>query len=597
MATRPQSGQISSTRPQGGQISQTGHSKFIGFTGFEKMNTKVARQNLPDNQAAWIENLQPIAPNVLQAVPAALAALAAISGTVSRLFMANIGATDYIIAFTVGGAGIAINANSGAQTTFASAATFSALPDMALFASSRILIMDATGGYATWDGTLFVKSGGLSPNINVTAGGTGYSSAPSVTFSGGSGSGAAATAVVAGGAVVAVNLTNPGTGYLPTDAVTIAFGGPGTGAAATVRVWPQVKGTTITVFAGRVWWASGRLLSFTGTAGFDDTNPANAAGSTVITDSDLSHTITGLRSLNNFLDIFGDGAIKQIGSLTVQSSITLFSILTLASDIGTSFLMTILSYNRLVLFANKNGVYGIFGATVQKISDDLDGIFQYIDFTQHMSAANNDFHTAIVGGGPGGSIHCYMLLVRYNDPLTTPRSIMCVFQNNKWFIVSQGNLVAIVGGVLASTTQWEPFGSSGSDITHLLQDSATSVPILLRTALTAHQNPIIAKRPIRSGVSATAQSAQTLMLSVDTENRSLSYNLPVQTAMQWINSLGQFVNWVNNSSAQVVFIGGGFRFPYTDSEGYGKFIGNTITGTVANLAINMIANEYEEADL
>src|SRR5947209_5832046 len=129
MATRPQSGQISSTRPQSGQISQTGHSKFIGFTGFEKMNTKVARQNLPDNQAAWIENLQPIAPNVLQAVPAALAALAAISGTVSRLFMANIGATDYIIAFTVAGAGIAINASSGAQTTFASAATFSALPD------------------------------------------------------------------------------------------------------------------------------------------------------------------------------------------------------------------------------------------------------------------------------------------------------------------------------------------------------------------------------------------------------------------------------------------------------------------------------------
>jgi len=512
--------------------------------------------------------------------------------------MANIGGTDYVIAFTAAGAGIAINANSGAQTTFAAAATFSALPDMALFASSRILIMDATGGYATWDGTLFVKSGGLSPNINVTAGGTGYSSPPSVTFSGGAGSGAAATAVVAGGAVVAVNLTNPGTGYLATDTVTISFGGPGTGAAATVRVWPQVKGTTITVFAGRVWWASGRILNFTGTAGFDDLNPANAAGSTTITDSDLSHSITGLRALNNFLYIFGDSSIKQIGSITIQSSITLFTILTLASDIGTSFLMTILSYNRLVLFANKNGAYGIFGATVQKISDDLDGIFQYIDFSQQMCAANNDFHTAIVGGGPGGSIHCYMLLVRYNDPLTFPRSIMCVFQNNKWFIVSQGNnLVAIVGGVLASSTQWEPFGSSGSDITHLLQDSTTAVPILLRTALTAHQNPIIAKRPIRSGVSATAQSAQTLTLSVDTENGSLSYNLVIQTAIIWLNNLGQVVNWTNNVSAQVNFIGGGFRFPYTDSEGYGKFIGNTITGTVANLAINMVANEYEEADL
>src|SRR5437899_12971101 len=100
------------TRPQAAQSRQTGHSKFIGFTGFEKMNTKVARQNLPDNQAAWIENLQPIAPNVLQAVPAALAALAAISGTVSRLFMANIGATDYIIEFTQAGPASAITDDS-----------------------------------------------------------------------------------------------------------------------------------------------------------------------------------------------------------------------------------------------------------------------------------------------------------------------------------------------------------------------------------------------------------------------------------------------------------------------------------------------------
>src|SRR5262245_66556088 len=109
--------------PQAASV-QVGHSKFIGFTGFEKMNTKVARQNLPENQAAWIENLQPIAPNVLQAVPAALPALATISGTTSRLFMANIGGTDYVISFTQGGAGIAINANCGAQNTFETEDTF-----------------------------------------------------------------------------------------------------------------------------------------------------------------------------------------------------------------------------------------------------------------------------------------------------------------------------------------------------------------------------------------------------------------------------------------------------------------------------------------
>src|SRR6202030_3671220 len=111
-----------------------------------------------------------------------------------------------------------------------------------------------------------------------------------------------------------------------------------------------------------------RILTSTGPAGFDDINPANAAGSTTITDRDLAHSVFAIRNLNNFLYLFGDQSIKQIGSITVTSSITLFTILTLASDIGTSFLMTIQSYNRLVLFANKQGVYGIFGATVQKIS-------------------------------------------------------------------------------------------------------------------------------------------------------------------------------------------------------------------------------------
>lgn len=69
-------------------------------------------------------------------------------------------------------------------------------------------------------------------SIGVTAGGTGYTSAPTVTFTGGGGTGAAATAVISGGAVVGINVTNAGTGF--TSAPTIGFtGGGGTGATAT----------------------------------------------------------------------------------------------------------------------------------------------------------------------------------------------------------------------------------------------------------------------------------------------------------------------------------------------------------------------------
>jgi len=581
--------------------SQIGPSQFVIFDSFEKMNTKVARQNLPAKQVAWMENLQPIAPNDLQTVPGAATALATFGSTVTRMFAANIGGLDLVIVFRTDGTAFQVNTSNGAITGIILSATFSNTPDMTVFSSQRILIMDPTAGYVTWDGTLFVKSGGISPNIVVTNGGSGYSAAPAVSFTGGAGGnagGATATAVMGGSGatqfVVSVTLTNPGTGNAAGAAITVVFTGANTTpATATVVVWPQVKGNTIDVFAGRVWWASAnasgqfRVLNFTGTAGFDDINPANAAGSTTITDRDLSHGITAVRALNNFLYIFGDQSIKQIGSITVQSSITLFTILTLASDIGTSFLMTIQSYNRLVLFANKQGVYGIFGATVQKISDDLDGIFQLVDFTLQPSAALNDL----------SNIHCYVLLINYLDPVAGSRSILVLFQKNQWFVVSQGSLLAITSVALGSTTQVETFGSSGSDVTQLLQNKTVSVPVKLITALSANGNIVTAKQLQRSGIAITTQTAQSLTVTVDTENGSNSYTFSAASVVNWVNNSGQVVQFQNNSLQNVNFITGGFRFPHQSTEGYGKFIGNTVTGTVMNLSINAIVNEYVDKDL
>lgn len=76
-------------------------------------------------------------------------------------------------------------------------------------------------------------------SVAVTTPGSTYTSAPTVAFSGGGGTGAAGVAVLGTGAdaqkVVGVNITNPGSGY--TSAPTIAFtGGAGSGAAATATV-------------------------------------------------------------------------------------------------------------------------------------------------------------------------------------------------------------------------------------------------------------------------------------------------------------------------------------------------------------------------
>lgn len=57
--------------------------------------------------------------------------------------------------------------------------------------------------------------------VHVTGAGRGYLTAPAITFTGGGGSGAAATAVITAGGVT-LAITNPGAGYVSSPAVTIA---------------------------------------------------------------------------------------------------------------------------------------------------------------------------------------------------------------------------------------------------------------------------------------------------------------------------------------------------------------------------------------
>jgi len=64
--------------------------------------------------------------------------------------------------------------------------------------------------------------------VNMTSVGSGYTAA-TISFTGGGGTGATGTAIIAGGQITGVTITNPGTGY--TSAPTVGIVGDGTGAA------------------------------------------------------------------------------------------------------------------------------------------------------------------------------------------------------------------------------------------------------------------------------------------------------------------------------------------------------------------------------
>lgn len=81
--------------------------------------------------------------------------------------------------------------------------------------------------------TYYDSPTGVVTGATVTTAGTGYTTAPTLTFSDppAGGTRATATATVSGGAITAVNIVNPGSGY--TTAPTITIGGPGTGGVLT----------------------------------------------------------------------------------------------------------------------------------------------------------------------------------------------------------------------------------------------------------------------------------------------------------------------------------------------------------------------------
>jgi hypothetical protein len=577
---------------QGGRQRQYGvepHIHYMFFEG-ETMDTQQSRIGLPANRFAWLENLQPIGKNNLFQVPGPGTAIATIPGglTTKRQYYANFGGHDYAVHFMTDGSGWTVDLATGVFVNFALAGTFTN-PDMAQWASDRIVIADPSAQYCQYDGTVFNRAGSVSPHIVITNGGSGYSLGTTATITGGSGSGTATLVTVVNGVVTSVQLTQPGVNYKAGDVLTVVFSGTGTNAAATAIVWPIFTITnlsTIAVFQGRVWMAGNRTFQWTGTNGFDDVSAANGAGSLILSDSDLPHQITALRALNNFLFIFGDGSVKQIGSISVSAGVTLFTILTLTSDQGTIFPQSIVAYDRLVMFANFFGVYAIFGATIEKISDPMDGLYNTVDFSlQPVSLVTNV-----------NNINTLLVMVRINDPVYGLRTVFMSFFGKKWYLISQG-VGSIVSSILSACDATiggvsKIFVSSGTDVTQIL--SLTTLNILVRTALSEDRKPYMNKRGIRCSVAQSSPIAGTITLMNDTESTSITDQYSTAVSIVWLNASGGVVTWVNAASGLVTFIAAGFKYQPRQFAGTGIYLGLTLTGSFQKFILNSIIVEYED---
>jgi len=424
--------------------------------------------------------------------------------------------------------------------------------------------------------------------IQVTNSGSGYNPAspPAVTISGGGGANAAATAIVFGNAVTQVIMSNVGNNFTSVPTVTIAAPPTPTGNAnATVIGVPNLEEiAAVSTFSGRVWVATGRTVTFSSASSPTDFTSISA-GSETITDSTLRGNIQNMVSANNFLYIFGEDSINVFSDVRITNTgDTLFTNTNVSASVGSKLKYAVYPYFRSVLFMNNYGVYALVGSTTSKISDQLDGVFPYIDFTKPVTAGQVLLNNILCAA--------FNFYLTSSFPITSgDRFVQAVFFEKKWFITSQGALryvsSAPVGGLI------NLYGVTDTALFKLYGDATANISSEIQTSLSPMKDPIRTKQALKFGVEATLTTGGTLNVTVDSESGSSPLYV-LNNTVTWFNNQGVTLTWLNNSSQIIGWLtSSGYALYKSDAQQYGKYLGLTITSTDPALTVNTIEFEHE----
>lgn len=249
---------------------------------FKGVNTKANRTAIGDDEFYWLENAMPIGYGNLKITPTySNVGSVTFSNTVTFYCSANIGLTDYLVAFEADGSAEYVRLDTNAKGTIGAAGTFSGSGvNISQWKNDRILIGDPAKGYFTWDGTNLIFIGSVG-QIGIVQGGSAYTSAPAVIISApNSANGVQATAVatITANAVSSITITEAGTGY--TSSPTVTFnGGGGSGANAVAGITTFATGTvSVLVTAGGTGYTNASNLTVTIAGG----GGANAAGQGIV---------------------------------------------------------------------------------------------------------------------------------------------------------------------------------------------------------------------------------------------------------------------------------------------------------------------------
>ena len=179
-------------------------------------------------------------------------------------------------------------------------------------------------------------------------------------------------------------------------------------------------------------------------------------------------------------------------------------------------------------------------------------------------------------------------------PNGTPynKYVQAVFFEKKWFFSNQLSTVKYVTSVPVGG-KINLYGSDGSNLVHLYNDSTSNVASIVQTALNAMNDPIRTKQATKIGVEATVTGETTFNIQVDSET-ALGSTITLSNTITWYNLSGVTIPWTNNSSTIIPWVNGpGYSLYKNDAQQFGKYLGMTVTSNNPGFTINTFEYEHE----
>jgi hypothetical protein len=365
-----------------------------------------------------------------------------------------------------------------------------------------------SGGGGSGASAVAVLSSDSVASVTVINGGSGFIGTPTLTFSGGGGTGATATANIASGAITSVTVTNGGLGYSAPPSVVVSPG-QNNAAAGSIDVMPfGVSGTSLETFLSRIWVsapaANGTQQSastFLVSASDSLTDFSTADGGLLFSSSDrfLRAGYTALHQSNGYLYPIGDSSVDVISNVQTSGTpvATTFNYQNTSAQVGGTWRDTIQDFGQSVLFANANGVQGLYGGSVRRVSGKVNNIFDTAFQLNPTTGVRETLPGGVTPSSAVANIHTipvYLMLMSIIDPNTQgQRNILIGWDEKNWLAASQTvNLIFI--GTQEQNSVMTAWGTDGNILAPLFSKQSSTLQKTLVTKLYGGEREMVQRQ-------------------------------------------------------------------------------------------------------